>query len=211
MGTIKFSIITVILFLVLFIIGGKSVFAQQILKTESNTATTIVGIPQEATGWPVSLESRITQGINGTYDHYLLYSQGLQSVDIGNVLGTPIYSTLEGKVVTVCNDSQTSCGTFTGCNSNGCGYGKHVVIESVISGNPVQVFFGHFAQISVSPGQSVSSGTQIGLMGTTGFSTGPHLHWEFRGFPMSPPNIPTLISPLDCDDSGTPCSPLTIP
>lgn len=187
-------------------------FAQQkMLRTESNTVTTVVGTPQESSGWPVSAASRITQGINGTYDHYALYSQGLQSIDIANTLGTPIYSTLDGTVVVVCHDGQTSCGTFSGCNYNGCGYGKHVVVESVIDGKTVKVFFGHFAEISVTPGATITSGTQIGLMGTTGFSTGPHLHWEFRGIPMAPPHVPTAITPLNCDDGGTPCSPSTIP
>lgn len=182
-------------------------------RTDTNPpATTKVGNPPTNTGgWPVSSASHITQGINGIYDHYALYAQGLQSIDVSNVIGTPIYTTFDGKVQAVCNDAQTSCGTFIGCNYNGCGYGRHVVVTSTIDGKSVSVFFGHFSEISVTQGQEVKKGDVLGKMGTTGYSTGPHLHWEFRGIPMAIPHVPTDITPLNCDDTGTPCKPASIP
>lgn len=208
MKTIK--IIILLLTLGVYLLLPKEANAQ--LRTNSNIVSTKIGNPILGSGWPVKVSSKITQGINGSFDHYSLYAQGLQSIDIANGIGTPIYTTFDGTVTTICNDAQTSCGTYVGCNYNGCGYGKHVVITSTSGGKSFQVFFGHFTEIQVSPGQVVTKGTQLGLMGTTGYSTGPHTHWEFRGLDMSPPNIPIAITPLNCDgDVGTPCNPLYIP
>ncbi|MGJ5674333.1 MAG: M23 family metallopeptidase [Nostochopsis sp.] len=58
------------------------------------------------------------------------------------------------------------------------GYGKTVVLEH---SNPKErTLYAHLSSIKVQPGQSVESGTVVGLVGSTGFSTGPHLHFELR-------------------------------
>lgn len=204
-----FSIFAIILYTT--IVFARPSYAQ--FRTNSNTVETRVGNPVLLDGgWPLLEKSKVTQGINGPYDHYALYNQGLQSIDVANVVGTPIYSTFDGIATTVCEDGQTSCGRYTGCNSNGCGYGKHVVVTTTNGEFSYDVFFGHFSQIQVQQGQTITKGMQLGLMGTTGYSTGPHLHWEFRNLVMQPPNIPVAITPLNCDsDVGTPCSPLYIP
>lgn len=195
----------------IFLIAIPTAYAQ--FRTESNTVTTKVGNP--SSGWPVSSLSKITQGINGPFDHHALYAQGLQSIDIApsppGRIGDPIYASFDGTVQSICNDAQTSCGTYTGCNLNGCGYGKHVVITSTVDGKTVTVFFGHLSEISITSGQNIQQGDQIGKMGTTGFSTGVHLHWEFRGIPMSTPYVPENITPLDCDEEATPCQPASLP
>jgi murein DD-endopeptidase MepM/ murein hydrolase activator NlpD len=57
------------------------------------------------------------------------------------------------------------------------GYGKTVVIQH----NGVQqTLYGHLSEISVQPGQRLERGTVIGRVGSTGNSTGPHLHFEIR-------------------------------
>ncbi|MDF9807199.1 murein DD-endopeptidase MepM/ murein hydrolase activator NlpD [Streptomyces sp. HB372] len=62
----------------------------------------------------------------------------------------------------------------------GGAYGNNIVLR-MTDGTYTQ--YGHLSSIGVSVGQSVSSGQQIGLSGSTGNSTGPHLHFEARTTP----------------------------
>ena len=91
-------------------------------------------------------------------------------VDMACPQGTPVSNVLGGKV------------TFAGYSQ--AGYGNLVVVEN----NGTQVFYGHLSEIDVQPGQEVSAGQVVGLTGNTGFSTGPHLHFEVRqnGRPVDP-------------------------
>jgi murein DD-endopeptidase MepM/ murein hydrolase activator NlpD len=84
-------------------------------------------------------------------------------VDIGAPSGAPVVASVSGTVVSA------------GWNG---GYGKAVVIEQP---NGVrQTLYGHLSEISVQAGQSIEQGTVLGLVGSTGNSTGPHLHFEER-------------------------------
>ena len=81
-------------------------------------------------------------------------------VDINAGYGTSILAADSGTVI------------LAGWNG---GYGNCVVISH---GNGVSTLYGHMSSIAVSSGQSVSQGQVIGYVGSTGNSTGPHLHWE---------------------------------
>ncbi len=83
-------------------------------------------------------------------------------IDIANSKGTPITAAAAGVV------------TFAGRKG---GYGNLVVINHA---NGVQTYYAHNNSIAVSAGQSVSQGQVISYMGSTGNSTGPHLHLEVR-------------------------------
>jgi murein DD-endopeptidase MepM/ murein hydrolase activator NlpD len=85
-------------------------------------------------------------------------------LDIAAPFGTPIAAADTG-VVTVANLGW------------GGGYGNHVMITH---GNGYQTLYGHMSTVLVSVGQPVQRGQVIGLEGSTGFSTGPHLHFEIR-------------------------------
>ena len=78
-------------------------------------------------------------------------------------MGTPIVATADGTVTTA------------GWNAGG--YGNMVDIDH---GNGITTRYGHAMQVVVSAGQHVRRGQIIAYMGSTGFSTGPHVHYEVR-------------------------------
>ncbi len=82
-------------------------------------------------------------------------------MDIANDMGTPIVATADGVV------------EYAGWNSGG--YGNMVDINH---GNGIMTRYGHASQVVVSTGQQVKRGQLIAYMGSTGFSTGPHVHYE---------------------------------
>lgn len=99
-------------------------------------------------------------------NHYLSgndYWSGHLAIDIGAALGEAILAADNGVVV------------FAGW-ANG-GYGYTVMIDH---GNGYQTLYAHMSQVSVGCGQSVYQGQMVGRAGSTGFSTGPHLHFEIR-------------------------------
>lgn len=91
------------------------------------------------------------------------YWSGHLAIDIGSALGEPISASDAGVIV------------FAGW-ANG-GYGNAVAIDH---GNGYQTLYAHLNSVSVRCGQSVSQGQNIGYGGSTGNSTGPHLHFEIR-------------------------------
>ena len=85
-------------------------------------------------------------------------------VDIAPPFGTPVVAADNG-IVSIVN--------FDCC----IGYGNYVVITH---GNGYSTLYGHLSAINVAVNQPVQQGQQIGAEGSTGFSTGPHLHFEIR-------------------------------
>lgn len=81
--------------------------------------------------------------------------------------------------------SDTGTVIFAGCIRYG--YGCHIIVDH---GNGYQSLYAHLSVIGVSAGQTVSKGQQIGVMGSTGNSTGTHLHFEIRAGG-------TLLNPLN--------------
>ena len=92
-------------------------------------------------------------------------------IDIANDMGTPIVATADGTV------------SVAGWNSGG--YGNMVDIDH---GGGIMTRYGHAMQVVVVPGQHVRRGQVIAYMGSTGYSTGPHVHYEVRvnGSPVNP-------------------------
>ena len=93
-----------------------------------------------------------------------------QGVDIADKIGTPVKATAAG--VVTCAERRGS-------------FGNLVVIDH---GHGLVSLYGHLNEIEVEPGQRVAKGQVIGKLGSTGRSTGPHLHYEirFNGIPMDP-------------------------
>ncbi len=97
---------------------------------------------------------------------------GHRAIDIGSWTGAPVKSADSGYV------------TVAGGGWNS-GYGNYVVIDH---GNGFVSLYAHLHSIYVRAGESVARGQQIGTLGNTGNSTGPHLHFEIRyqGVPGNP-------------------------
>ena len=94
-------------------------------------------------------------------------------LDIAASTGTPIYA--------------AAGGTVTAAGQSGSGYGTYVKISH---GNGVETLYAHCSSINVSKGDTVSQGQKIAGMGSTGRSTGTHLHLEIRynGLALNPEN-----------------------
>lgn len=99
--------------------------------------------------------ARVTQGLHGH-----------NGIDFGAKRGAPIYASANGTVIVSRN---------SGWNG---GYGNYVVISHP---NGTQTLYAHMTNAIVSQGQSVAAGQVIGYVGSTGKSTGVHLHYEVRG------------------------------
>lgn len=113
------------------------------------------------TSMPVSARA-MTSGF-GLRNHPLLGGRRAhQGVDLAAPTGSPITATSDGRV--------------GAANWNG-GYGLFV---SLNHGGGVETRYGHMSRLNVVPGQQVRKGDVIGYVGSTGRSTGPHLHYEVR-------------------------------
>ena len=123
-----------------------------------STATPTVSIPSRM---PVE-DARMSSGY-GTRIHPVLGGRrGHKGIDLAGPTGTPIYATADGVV--------SRADWFSS-------YGLYVSLEH---GGSLQTRYGHMSRLNVAAGQRVRKGEIIGYMGSTGRSTGSHLHYEVR-------------------------------
>jgi len=96
-----------------------------------------------------------------------------EGMDFAGPVGTPIYATGNGRVIAT--------------PAGGHGYGRQIMIDH---GFGYKTRYAHLSKIDVLPGEYVKRGEKIGEMGSTGKSTGSHLHYEVihRGVPVNPIN-----------------------
>ncbi len=113
-------------------------------------------------GWPVV--GQVTSGFGGRWGRMH------EGIDIAVPTGTPVHAAAAGTVI------------YAGWMS---GYGNIVVIDH---GNGLSTAYGHNSSLVVGQGSSVGKGFVIALSGSTGHSTGPHVHFEVRvnGSPVDP-------------------------
>lgn len=122
--------------------------------------------------WPVPGHYVISSGYEYRWGSF---HQGIDISD-GNTMGASIVAADSGTVSYVATGCTHNYGKDGSCGCNG-GYGNYVLIDH---GNGVSTWYAHCSEIYVSPGQSVSRGETIGSVGSTGWSTGAHLHFEVR-------------------------------
>lgn len=108
--------------------------------------------------WPT--DGWLSRGYGMHYDPFTGYKQMHHGIDIANHVGTPVVATAKGKVKWV--------------GRNG-GLGKLITLDH---GYGFQTRYAHLSEIHVKRGQQVERGDVIGMIGNTGYSTGPHLHYE---------------------------------
>ncbi|KYO66161.1 peptidoglycan DD-metalloendopeptidase family protein [Thermovenabulum gondwanense] len=104
--------------------------------------------------WPITGNITSPYGKRGRDYH--------EGIDIGAPYGSPVAASNSGVVV------------FAGRNG---AYGNFIIIDH---GGGIQTYYAHLSKIMVSEGQRVEKGSVIGRVGSTGRSTGPHLHFEVR-------------------------------
>jgi murein DD-endopeptidase MepM/ murein hydrolase activator NlpD len=125
--------------------------------------------PEAVLAWPVD-KPYVTQEFGDTVfarSHAQAYNgKGHNGIDLRASPGTPLKAALGG-VVWGTGNTDTVC--------SGASYGKWVLIKH---GNGLTTLYAHLSLIKVSEGQSISTGELIGYSGTTGYATGPHLHFS---------------------------------
>ncbi len=90
------------------------------------------------------------------------FHPGHNGLDFGVPIGTNVKATMSGKVI------------YAGWNNEG--YGNLVIVEN----GPYRTYFAHLSKVPVTVGQAVTAGSVVGISGSTGNSTGPHVHYEVR-------------------------------
>lgn len=149
------------------------------LQAQSDQIAALIVAEEQAGGGGTFTGGRLSEPIPGApvtspygwrVDPILHQSMLHTGIDFGAPYGTPIHAAADGVVVAAGPEG---------------GYGNATVIDH---GGSIATLYGHQEQILVSVGQHVSRGDVIGLVGCTGWCTGPHVHFEVRvsGRPVDP-------------------------
>lgn len=140
-----------------FLPAGKEVFLPG-----AKPLPEIQYIRQKVFSWPIRAKNRLTSGF-GWRVHPLTGSRAFHTgIDIGAASGTPILAAADGVVV------------FSG---DGGSYGNMVILRHK---NGLYTVYGHASKLIAKKGKYVKRGQKIALVGSTGASTGPHLHFEVK-------------------------------
>ena len=145
----------------------------ELIEMVNNKAKLLAAIPAIQ---PISNKqlSRIASGFGFRIDPIYKTRKSHMGLDFAAPTGTPIYATSDGII------------KFSGFSTNG--YGNHVIINH---GFGYETLYGHMVRVSATQGQQVKRGQVIGYVGSTGKSTGPHLHYEVHksGVQVDPINF----------------------
>ena len=133
-----------------------------------------LGTSRATGGWIWPLRGTITSPFG--WRRHPIHRKRLRhtGIDIARPSGTPIKATNSGRIF------------FAGWRG---GYGRAVIVNhGKVKGKSVASLYGHMSRLAVRKGQYVKKGQVIGYVGSTGHSTGPHLHFEMRenGVPVNP-------------------------
>ncbi len=161
----------------LYVAPKTVVVASNNKKTTTKTSTGTVNTATNISGTKVALGVSLTKPVSGVISSRFgarstIRSSAHTGLDIATSTGTPVVAAASGTV------------TFSGWKGS---YGYLMVITH---SNGVQTYYGHCSKLYYSAGATVSQGQTIAAVGSTGNSTGPHLHFEIRvnGVAYNPQN-----------------------
>jgi hypothetical protein len=134
-------------------------------------------LPSGSLIWPLSDPcSRLTCGyLDPSPLCRNIEGQNHRGLDWGG-FGKTVYSIADGEV-------QYASGDLSGTIGEWYGYGKAVLIRHNLDGETMYSLYAHLSTIDVKEGDEVTAGQKVGLSGSTGYSSGPHLHFELRKEP----------------------------
>lgn len=121
-----------------------------------------MAIPSGGLLWPVASGGRMSSSVGPRTHPIFGYRSCHTGQDIAAPTGTPVRASADGRVIT---------------SGSGGVYGNSIML--VHSGG-LTTFYAHLSSKSVQVGQEIKAGDQVGTVGSTGWSTGPHLHYETR-------------------------------
>lgn len=138
----------------------------------ASQASTGSGVSAEGFRWPLDIAGRVTTEFGATQNVNGVIQTGHSGMDIAAPYGTPIKAAHDGVI-------SSTTGHWS--------YGNVVMVDN---GDGVTTLYAHMSSIAVGVGQSVKQGDVIGYVGSTGNSTGNHLHFEVRinGVKQNPRN-----------------------
>lgn len=157
---------------------GFNIVSDKLATVDTTTQTVELHDPKDGSvikeikpvvSWPVG--GVITLEFGQSDWPYQLFHTGVDIANPCGRIGDPIHPFMDGTV------------TYAG--EIFWGYGKHIIIDH---GNNISSLYGHLSKIFVYPGQKVTISDIIGNEGSTGWSTGPHVHFQISvfGIPVNP-------------------------
>ncbi|MCW1382306.1 M23 family metallopeptidase [Novosphingobium sp. KCTC 2891] len=150
--------------------------SQQALNGEQSTDSGVLGAP---------VAGRITSSFGLRRHPILGFVRMHAGIDFAAAWGSPVYAVTDGRV------------SFAGWHG---GHGNYVRLDH---GGGIGTGYGHMSRIAVSPGMAVRRGQVIGYVGSTGLSTGPHLHYElYRGGQAVDPGSVRMVAHRQAVDPG---------
>ena len=134
---------------------------------------------ESSAGMARPVEGRLTSGFGSRFHPILGSARFHKGVDLAAAAGTPIVAAADGRIVAA------------GWHG---GYGRQVAIAH---GGGIQTTYSHMSRIGVASGTAVRRGDVIGYVGSSGLSTGPHLHYEVykNGRPVNPMSVKLSTGP----------------
>lgn len=135
-------------------------------KKEANKSNTLEQLSKPSSSnsnfiWPAAGSHLSNYGMR--YHPILDYSRLHAGVDIAASAGTPIYASISGYAMPV---------------NYASAFGNHVIVAGTINGTDYTTLYAHMSSVAIGGGRYVEQGELLGYIGSTGLSTGPHLHFE---------------------------------